>query len=267
GTRRRRRPSASSSAAASASGLSRFSIRRSPPQPKAAIEEERDPAQARASSVASDDLARSRTPDARRLSGAMIEPAATVRARRSLRVLLVEDSEMDAELLMHELTRTYEVTATRVCTADAMRTALESEAWDIVLSDYSMPGFTAPDALAILRASGRDLPFIIVSGTIGEETAVTALKAGAADFLVKGRRPGLGPAIERKLRDSDLRRKSLAAQQAREDQLRQAQKREAMGQPAGGVPHDFNNMRTAILGYAELLTVQIGPEKPIGKDL
>jgi signal transduction histidine kinase len=184
-----------------------------------------------------------------------------------LRVLLVEDSRADAELLVHELRARYEVVATRVDTAPALRDALASGAWDVILSDYNMPGFSAPEALNVLRDTGLDIPFIIVSGTIGEETAVASLKAGACDFLVKGRLARLIPAIERECRERDLRRQRAQAHDVLQEQLRQAHKMEAIGQLAGGVAHDFNNVLTAILGYAELLSEQIGPDKPIGKDL
>src|SRR5688500_2963885 len=115
--------------------------------------------------------------------------------RRPLRVLLVEDSADDAELLLHELERGgYDVVHRRVETDPDMRAALASASWDLVISDYVMPEFSGPRALSVLRDSGVDLPFIIVSGTIGEEIAVEALKAGADDYLIKGRLARLAPA-------------------------------------------------------------------------
>ena len=96
---------------------------------------------------------------------------------KPLRVLLIEDSEVDADLLVHELTRAgYDITHERVDSADAMKAALE-RGWDVVLSDYNMPSFDAPAALAVMQVTGHDLPFIIVSGTVGEETAVVDRKS------------------------------------------------------------------------------------------
>jgi DNA-binding NtrC family response regulator len=104
-----------------------------------------------------------------------------------LRVLIIEDSEDDTTLLLLELKRGgYAVVSERVDTPEAMRAALTAQTWDVVISDYSMPAFSAPAALAILHEVELDLPFIISSGTVGEETAVTALRAGAHDFFVKG---------------------------------------------------------------------------------
>ncbi|HEX7600112.1 MAG TPA: response regulator, partial [Polyangiaceae bacterium] len=100
--------------------------------------------------------------------------------KKPLRVLFVEDSDDDAELLRQELDRGgYELTSERVETADAMKAALERTTWDLVISDYCMPTFDAPGALAVLKANAPDVPLIVVSGTIGEDAAVSALTSGA----------------------------------------------------------------------------------------
>lgn len=131
-----------------------------------------------------------------------------------LRLLIVEDSEADTELLVRELRRTgYEVEFERVETDEAMRAMLTEKTWDLILSDYTLPKFSALQALETLKASGLAIPFIIISGTIGEETAVTALKAGANDFLIKGKYARLGPAIERELREAESRRERRRAEE------------------------------------------------------
>ena len=136
--------------------------------------------------------------------------------REPLRVLLVEDSVDDALLLLRELKRGgYEVLHERVDTAEAMRAALERQDWDVVVSDHAMPTFSAPAALELLRENGwQGLPFIIVSGHIGEDAAVKAMKAGAHDFVAKDSLARLVPAIERELRDAEERRQRRHAQQA-----------------------------------------------------
>jgi putative nucleotidyltransferase with HDIG domain len=118
----------------------------------------------------------------------------------------VEDSEDDAQLLLREIKRGgYDVEFERVETADAMKAALARQTWDVIICDYSLPQFGAPQALAVSKESGYDLPFIIVSGTIGEESAVSALKAGAHDFIVKGSLARLIPAIQREMKDAGVR--------------------------------------------------------------
>jgi two-component system cell cycle sensor histidine kinase/response regulator CckA len=134
--------------------------------------------------------------------------------KKPLRALIIEDSEQDAELALLALRRGgYEVTHERVQSAGALRLALQRR-WDIVLSDYSMPGFSGMEALAILQSEGEDVPFLMISGTIGEETAVAALHAGATDFLVKGNFARLIPAIERSLREHRARVAQRSAEQA-----------------------------------------------------
>ena len=136
--------------------------------------------------------------------------------RTPLRVLIVEDSADDALLLLRELRRGgYDPSYERVDTAEGMRAALESQDWEIVISDHAMPVFSAPAALELLRENGwPDLPFIIVSGHIGEDAAVEAMKAGANDFVSKDSLARLVPVIERELRDAEERRQRREAQEA-----------------------------------------------------
>lgn len=132
---------------------------------------------------------------------------------KPLRVLVIEDSAQDAELIIAELVRGgYDIGWERVQTADAMTAALQQARWDVILSDYDLPSFDAPAALKVLKTTGQDVPFVIISGTIGEETAVAALKAGAHDFFVKGRLSRLIPAIERALADVAERRERARAE-------------------------------------------------------
>ncbi|KAF0219533.1 MAG: response regulator [Geobacteraceae bacterium] len=124
----------------------------------------------------------------------------------ALRILIVEDSVDDAELLLWELRRGgYEPVWERVETAEAMMAALENREWDIVIADYVMPKFTGLAALELLQSEGLDLPFIIVSGKVGEDAAVEAMRAGAHDYLVKGHMARLVPAVKRELSEYRIR--------------------------------------------------------------
>jgi PAS domain S-box-containing protein len=125
---------------------------------------------------------------------------------KHLRLLIIEDVETDAFLLVRALTRGgFDVAYERVETAAAMSEALARQAWDIIISDYSMPQFTAPRALRLLQEHQLDLPFIIVSGTVNEEIAVEAMRAGAHDFMAKDKLTRLIPAVERELSDAAAR--------------------------------------------------------------
>jgi len=127
-------------------------------------------------------------------------------ALSKIRVLLVEDSASDAKLLLHELRRGVPVVEfERVEDAEAMRSALRAQTFDAVISDWSMPTFSGLSALALVGELNLDLPFIIISGTIGEEVAVEAMHAGAHDYLIKGHLKRLIPALEREIRDAKVR--------------------------------------------------------------
>lgn len=131
-----------------------------------------------------------------------------------LRVLIVEDHEDDAELLVITLENEgYEINFQRVDTASGLENALINTDWDVILADYNMPQFNALEALFVLQETQLDIPFIIVSGSIGEETAVAAMKAGAHDYLSKQNLTRLMPAIEREIREAQVRHERKSAQQ------------------------------------------------------
>ena len=133
---------------------------------------------------------------------------------KKLAVLIVEDNEDDALLLIRELRRGgYEPDSLRVETREEMQEALQQRSWDVILSDYSLPGFSGVEALQELQASGQDIPFLIQSGAIGEEAAVELMKAGAHDFIPKGKMLRLLPALERELGDVATRRQRREAEQ------------------------------------------------------
>lgn len=134
-----------------------------------------------------------------------------------LRVLIVEDSEDDTLLLVIELRRGgYDPVYVRVDTEEAMRQTLASEQWEVVLADYKMPHFSGPEALQVLRESGQDTPFIVVSGTVTDQQAIDMMREGASDFILKQNLLRLVPAIQRELRDAQIRRERREVQAALE---------------------------------------------------
>ncbi len=143
-------------------------------------------------------------------------------SRPVLRVLIVEDSELDARVLVTLLRHGgWRVVSQRVESEGPLRDALLSEAWDLVLSDHNLPGFSSTEALRVLQSTGLDLPFLIVSADIDDEVAVGAMKAGAHDFLIKGKLARLVPAVQRELRDVATRVARRSAEASiRESELR-----------------------------------------------
>ena len=187
--------------------------------------------------------------------------------RTLLRVLIIEDSPDDALLILHELRRGgYEPLHERVDTPEAMDEALSRGPWDVVISDYYMPRFQAPDALALLRKRGSDVPFVIVSGKVGEELAVEVMKAGAHDYIMKDNMTRLCATIERGIKEAEVRRERKRA----EETLRESEERfrGTFHQAAVGIAHvapggrwlNVNDRLCEIVGYSreELLERTFG---------
>jgi len=150
--------------------------------------------------------------------------------RKPLRVLIVEDSADDTMLIIRALKKGgYDPDHMRVETARAMRMALTEKSWDIILCDYQLPQFSGPGAIALLKELGIDIPLIIVSGVIGEETAADCMRFGAHDFVMKSNLARLALAIERELGEVEIRRKRKEAEQ----ELIESESETPRGKPRG----------------------------------
>lgn len=140
----------------------------------------------------------------------------TAAALPPLRVLIVDDSTLDTDLIIHELNGSFATGYRRVDTAEEMLDALKGATWDIVISDYVMPRFSGLDAIALLGSEGCTIPLIVVSGKIEDEAAVETMRAGASDYILKDNLARLVPAIRRELEETEVRRQKKRA----EDELR-----------------------------------------------
>jgi len=174
-----------------------------------------------------------------------------------LKVLLVEDSERDAALIVWELRQGgYEPVHRRVDTAADMNAALDAESWDVVLCDYAMPAFNGMEALELLRRRDRNLPFIIVSGHIGEDLAVEAMKGGANDYIMKSNLKRLSPAVQREVREAQERRDKQRVEhelRVAEEELRVARKVDQIKDEfIGMVSHELKTPLTVIIGALSL---------------
>ena len=192
-----------------------------------------------------------------------------------LRVLIVEDSDRDVALEVRALKAAgYQVTYAVAETAAEMKAALAEQAFDVIISDHDLPQFNAFGALAVLKQSGMDIPFIIVSGAIGEEAAVSAMVSGAHDYVMKNNLTRLVPAIQRELKEAESRRERKRSEEnlKKKDeellmisqQLLQVEKLATMGELSASIAHELNNPLAIVSLRVESLINNL-PEDSIGQ--
>lgn len=181
-----------------------------------------------------------------------------------IRILFIEDSPEFTQLLIELIEGDeYEVFSRRVDTLEHLDEALTNDIWDIIISDFQLPKFTALDILPQVKLLHPDLPFIVVTGTVGEEIAIQTMRAGAKDYLFKNNVARLIPAIKREVREAQIRQKLKKS----ESQLKYAPKLQSMGKLAGGIAHDFNNVLAIILLRCETVLSKLPSSDPLVSDI
>ena len=167
-----------------------------------------------------------------------------------IRVLIIEDSDDDAILLIEQLRRGgFDSVFRRVETAAALELALKNGEFDVIISDYTLPCFGAPEALRLVRSLAPDTPFIVVSGSVRENMIVEAMRSGARDYVMKENLTRLPLVVRRELDESAERKRRRGF----DEQIRHTQRLESVGLLAGGIAHDFNNLLTGVLGNTTLV--------------
>ena len=183
--------------------------------------------------------------------------AANPAAGGALRILILEDQPSDAELEQRLLRRAgLDFTAVVVDTEEAFLRQLEAFCPQVILSDYSLPGFSGEEALKLVRERYPQVPFVFLSGALGEEAAVELIRRGATDYVLKDRPARLASVVRRAVDEAEQR-----AERARlEARLQQARRMESLGRLAGGVAHDFNNLLGIVLNYMSFIGVELAKE-------
>lgn len=185
---------------------------------------------------------------------------------KKINILIIEDSDEDTQLILYQLKKNniiYEYK--KVDTEENFLYEIENFKWDIIISDYNLPSFNGHKALNIIKNKRLDTPFILVSGTIGEEKAVEIMKAGAQDYILKDNLTRLSQAVNREILEVENKRELEKSLRESEDIIRQAQKMEAIAKLSGGIGHDFNNLLNSILLNCEALQMEFPENEQIIK--